>query len=161
MITKTHYFGTKPYPFDHGHNAALLLGRVNAFLWDCAELGYYHYEIDPDTEIMISGSKDGSGDGGYRLASSKTGARRSKHKFGHGIDICDTKRLLAAFCISKLGRELMQKHNLYMENPRWTPVWCHLQDVHPLSRMRVYRPSMRAPLTRPLPDLDKVGYKND
>jgi hypothetical protein len=149
MITKEQYFGTKKHSIEHEANSVIFLSRLNSFLYDAAQAGAYHYAIDPDTETQISGAKGGSGDGGYRTPDSSTGAKNSKHKDGHGGDVTDQARELCAFAV--LHPEALEKHGLYIEDPRWTPVWLHAQDVAPSSGQRIYRPSMSPPLAPALP----------
>jgi len=146
MIILAHYFGTKPHPMAHEANANKLLAAVNLYLTDCHALGHYGWWVDPDTGTCISGAKGGSGDGGYRTIDSKTGAASSSHKVGQGVDIYDPDRKLAEFSVSKKGLELLDRHGLWIEDPRWTPVWIHVQCVSPKSGKRVYIPSTSAPL---------------
>lgn len=149
MITLEQYFGAKKHPPEHTANAAIFLSRLNAYLYEASRAGAYHYVIDPDTGTQISGSKGGSGDGGYRTPDSKTGGKGSRHRDGHGGDVADPARELAAFAIKH--PEVAEKHGLYFEDPRWTPVWLHAQDVPPVSGARFYRPAMTPPLASALP----------
>lgn len=136
MITKAHYFGNKPHPIEHEANADMLLARVNVMLYELADKGIYDYWIDPDTGTQISGAKGGSGDGGYRLPDSKTGAPSSSHKIGRGIDVYDPQNVLD----DAIDRKLLIKHGLYREHPDSTIGWLHLQDKAPKSGCRTYKP---------------------
>ena len=149
MILEERFFNNKPHPQAHGTNAALLLGAVNPFLDEAAAAGAYGYWIDPDTGTQISGAKGGSGDGGYRLPSSKTGSKTSKHLEANAVDVYDPDRKLAAWCV--LNKAILAKYGLYMEDPRWTPGWVHLQRVPPGSGKIIYVPSKSAPLAKALP----------
>lgn len=149
MITKAQYFGSKPKPLAHEANADRLLARVAILHKRAAEDGVYGYWIDPDTGSQISGSKGGSGDGGYRTPDSTTGAKSSTHRTGDGVDTFDPDRALCAWCV--MHPEELDKLGLYMEDPRWTPGWCHLQQIKPASGKRVYIPSTSAPLAPALP----------
>jgi len=136
MITKAQYFGSKPYPIEHEANADMLLAQVNCLLHEAAEAGIYDYWIDPDTNSQISGSKGGSGDGGYRLPDSKTGAPKSNHRTGHAVDVYDPDNKLDEF----VNKKILEKYNLYREHPDKTFGWLHLQDVAPKSGCRTYLP---------------------
>ena len=151
MITLEQYFRGKPHPIAHEANANYLLGALNLYLHECVALGHYDWEIDPDTDSCISGAKGGSGDGGYRLPDSKTGAPSSSHREAKGTDVCDTLRKLAAYCVTDAGKAHMKKRGLYMEDPRWTPVWCHFQLIAPRSGHRIYIPAMTRALAPDLP----------
>jgi len=73
-------------------------------------------------------------------------AKGSKHISGQAIDVFDPERRLAQWCLDNML--LLGKCALYMEDPRWTPTWVHLQIVPPVSGKRVYIPST-APATAP------------
>lgn len=151
MNTLEHYFNGKSHPIGHEANANYLLAATNLFLHECVALGHYDWEIDLDTDTCISGSKGGTGDGGYRLPDSKTGAPSSSHREANGVDVCDTLRKLAAYCVTKAGEAHLARRGLYMEDPRWTPVWCHLQRIAPRSGRRIYIPAMTRALALDLP----------
>jgi hypothetical protein len=156
MITKMQYFGVKHSPVEHEANADKMLAAVNCLWHEAADAGVYGYWIDPDTNSQISGSKGGAGDGGYRTPDSKTGAKSSTHREGHGCDTYDPERKLAAWCV--LNVELLVKHDLYIEDPRWTPGWVHCQDVPPKSGKRVYIPASTPPLAPALPGQKAVPH---
>jgi hypothetical protein len=78
-------------------------------------------------------------------------AKRSTHITGEGCDLRDDKdRSFARWCLRNL--EALARLDLYMEDPRWTPTWVHLQNRAPGSGRRVYVPSAAAPLAKPLPE---------
>jgi hypothetical protein len=143
-ITVAQYFRDKPRSKEHGDNAVGLLAAVNSLLFEAAEDGAYDYAIDPDTGGQISGSKGGSGDGGYRLPDSETGAEGSNHKSANGVDVFDPARTLAKWCVENPDR--IAAHGLWCEDFRWTPTWCHFQRVPPRSGNRIYIPSASKPL---------------
>lgn len=134
MITKAHYFGGKAHPIEHEANADMLLAKVNVLLHELADKGIYDYWADPDTGTQISGAKGGSGDGGYRLPDSTTGAPSSSHKEGRGVDVYDPDNALD----DAVDRKLLIKHGLYRETPKATPGWCHLTDRAPKSGCRTF-----------------------
>jgi hypothetical protein len=143
MISLLEYFG----PWD-GHaddtparraNAERLLGRVNPMLSAAASDGV-DLELNPGTNSLVSGH----GLGGFRPQACGVGAPRSRHKEGSALDVYDPHRALAGWCIEH--PEALLAANLYMEDPRWTPTWVHLQTEPPLSGKRVYIPSSSPPL---------------
>lgn len=140
MISLPDYFGAK---FDHPEctevmkdNARTLLGRVNAMLDEARDAGVYKDWIDPDTGTRISGSKGGSGDGGFRLSTSTTGAAGSQHRKARAVDVYDPNNLLDGW----VNDVILARHGLYREHPRVTRAWCHLQSVAPKSGRRTFQP---------------------
>lgn len=111
-----------------------LLKRVNALLAFAATCSAYSYSIDLDTMTQISGSKGGSGDGGFRLPDATTGAARSSHKEGKGIDVYDPHDALDKW----LTDDVLAEYNLYREWPKHTPGWCHLTTRRPASGKRTF-----------------------
>lgn len=152
MITKAQYFGNKPHTIAQEAAADKLLAAVNLLLHKAEDGCGYEYWIDPDTGTQISGAKGGAGDGGFRLPNSTTGAKSSKHKLARAVDVYDPNRVLAQWIVS--NPSLLKAHGLYCEDFRWTPVWCHFQDIAPKSGMRIYIPAMTPALA---PDL--IGQK--
>lgn len=81
---------------------------------------------------------------------SNAGAK-STHLTAEGCDLQDTKdRSLARWCLRNL--RVLERLGLWMEDPRWTPDWVHLQTRPPGSGKRVYIPSAKPPLAKPLPE---------
>lgn len=144
MLTIEQYFGDKKHPQEHTSNATKLLIKVNRLLAIAQNDGGYHVWIDPDTGTQISGAKGGSGDGGYRLPDSKTGAASSSHKTGDGVDVFDHCRILAQWCVN--NQDKLDSVGMYCEDFRWTPYWCHFQQIPPKSGKRIYIPATTAPL---------------
>lgn len=138
MITITDYFGKKIDHIEVTHemvaNATELLRKVNELLKYAALDGAYKSPIDPDTGTLVSGSKGGAGDGGFRLSDSATGASKSKHKNANAVDVYDPGNAFDAW----LTDETLEEFGLYRETPTKTPGWCHLQDVPPGSGNRTY-----------------------
>ena len=71
-------------------------------------------------------------------AAIKTAARRSKHLKGQALDLEDWAREIAKAIMENL--HLLERHGLYMEDPRFTKSWCHLQDIPPRSGKGVFIP---------------------
>lgn len=137
MITHSQYFlnpntgEIKAHDLDCDEACIGLLGKVNAMLQHLK----WGYPIDKDTGCSISGSKGGTGGGGFRL-SWESGAPSSKHKTGHAVDVFDPKNELDGM----LTDEILEQFGLYREHPDDTPGWCHLQDVSPKSGRRTFKP---------------------
>jgi hypothetical protein len=152
MISVADYFDPKGLNHpevteQHQEDAALLLGKVNALLEEAEEDGGFIPQTDPDTGTCISGSPpraEKSGDGGFRLSDSKTGAAKSAHKRARGVDVYDPgnrlDRYIDMFEEGEGYNTLLEKHGLYREAPGKTPGWCHLQDIAPGSGRRTFNP---------------------
>lgn len=151
MISTDDYFRlTEPYRTPELEaTAEAMLAKVDA-LREEAEGDGVEFCVDPDTGTEISGAKGGSGAGGFRPPNSGTGAPNSTHKTAHAVDVYDPQRRFASWCLAHLDR--VREHGLYMEDPRWTPGWVHLQDVPPKSGKLCYVPST-APALHGLPPL--------
>lgn len=74
-------------------------------------------------------------------------SKTSKHLTAQAIDLPDPDRTLADWCVDNL--DILEELGLWMEDPRWTPDWVHLQTAPPKSGRRIYIPS-----TLPAPDPD-------
>jgi len=131
MIDEGQYFGGKSHTEEQEQAAAALLDKVNNMLASLA----WDYPIDPDTGTSISGSKGGSGDGGFRLPNATTGKTLSKHKTAHAVDVFDPGNNLD----NRLDDEILERFGLWREHPDSTlGGWCHLQDVPPKSGKRSF-----------------------
>lgn len=135
FITIRDYFGSKQHTDEHTANAVELLKCVNALLAEfVAQGGTLHK--DPDTGTYISGSKGGSGDGGYRVPTTTTGRQGSAHKEAMAVDVFDASENLDNW----ISRDLLVKYDLYREAKQWTPGWTHLQTRPPKSGNRSFNP---------------------
>ncbi len=135
MITKTQYFRNKPHTIKQEAAGDMMLGRVNLFLYHKAQKGQYHYPVDPDTDTTISGKKNGTGGGGFRLPDEE-GAELSSHKEAKGVDVFDPDDELD----DNTTDEELAEHGLYREHPSKTPGWMHLTDRPPNSGKRTFYP---------------------
>lgn len=144
MIRLTEYFGSKPYSVAHEAAAQDLLNRVNALIDEAAEAAAFVRTIDPDTGTEISGSKGGSGDGGFRLPNATTGRQGSSHKEAKGVDCFDPDgdldEWLDTFEQGGGRNSKLEEHGLYREAPTSTPTWCHLTTRAPGSGRRTFFP---------------------
>lgn len=76
-------------------------------------------------------------------------ASHSRHLTGQAVDLADDDRTLATWCVDNLDD--LAAVGLWMEDPRWTPTWVHLQVVPPKSQKTVYQPSTAKPLDPDFP----------
>lgn len=65
-------------------------------------------------------------------------AMGSSHLYGCAVDIADPTGALAKWLISDTRR--LEARGLWMEDPRHTPTWCHLQTYAPKSMNRIFVP---------------------
>lgn len=79
---------------------------------------------------------------GYRPAAInvtiKNAAKFSNHQKCLACDFRDLDGSLAKFCLENL--DSLEACGLYLEDPRFTKGWCHLQCVPPRSGSRVFTP---------------------
>lgn len=134
-ITLHDYFGDKPHTPEQADNATELLKRVNALLAEYVVSGGV-MTIDQDTGTYISGAKGGSGDGGFRLPDSTTGAPNSRHRKAQAVDVSDQHEGMDVW----LSDKMLTKHGLYRESSLVTITWVHFQSIGPLSGRRTYIP---------------------
>lgn len=102
-------------------NAEVLLTYVNDLL----------KQLDLDVEVS-SGFRPPS----YNKTV-KGAARKSKHQTGEAIDLRDPKGELAKLLLTE---GILEEFNLYMEDPKFTKGWVHLQSRPPGSGRRVFKP---------------------
>jgi hypothetical protein len=88
-----------------------------------------HLEI---TATVVSGFRTKAAN------ASAHGASDSHHMTGHAVDLCDLRGRLS----SEIMRDpsVLDKFDLYLENPQYTPGWLHVQDVAPKSGHRIFTP---------------------
>jgi hypothetical protein len=127
-------------------NARLLLGKVNALLEiaDMQDAGpkYMH------ESCVVSGWRP-------RAVNDRTSnaGLQSLHITGEAVDLRDwNDRRFARWCLRHADE--LRRLALWMEDPRWTPSWVHLQSRPPRSGRLVFIPSTRPPLAPPLPEQD-------
>lgn len=84
-------------------------------------------------------------------------AALSKHLFALACDVRDENRALAQWCVSNKAKLVLCE--LWMEDPRWTPAWVHLQVVPPGSGKRIYIPSTKPPLAPALEGQSELSFR--
>lgn len=138
-ISTGEYFG--PYLSDPSvtptilAHSADLLTKVN-YVYALANLAGCELPDNPATGSGVSGS----GHGGFRNPLCTVGAPGSPHRTGEAVDRYDLSRKFASWCLAH--QDILVDQGLWMEDPRWTVSWVHLQTYPPKSGLRVYRPSM-------------------
>lgn len=73
-------------------------------------------------------------------ANTKNAAVKSHHMTGKAVDIGDDDELLDTWLMSSEGQKALVEIGLWMESPKATPRWAHLQIVPPRSGRRVFIP---------------------
>lgn len=127
-------------------NAALLLSRVNLLL-EWADEGGVRPAIDARTGTPVA---SGWRPPAVNDRTANAGAS-SKHRTAEGVDLRDhPAREFARWCLRNV--DALEEIGLWMEDPRWTPTWVHLQCRPPGSGRRVYVPSAAPALCAALPE---------
>lgn len=79
---------------------------------------------------------------GYRTSSDQDrinpGAPLSKHTICAAIDLEDKDGKLKAFCLANL--QVLESIGLWIEDPKATPTWLHIQCLPPKSGHRIFIP---------------------
>ncbi len=144
MITLQQYFGAKEHTDAHAAAALVFLEKVENLFYEFSEATGKPWSVDPDTGSCISGSRGGSGDGGFRLPTATTGSEHSSHKQARGVDVYDPDNAfdnwISTFDGVSGANSKLQEHGLYREHPDATPTWVHLTDRAPFSERRTFKP---------------------
>ena len=144
MITPEQYFGAKPHDAEQEILAEDLLARVNALIAEAEASVEFTSTVCPNTGTQISGSKGGTGDGGFRLPTATTGSPQSSHKQAKAVDVYDPldklDEWLDQFEHGVGDNTMLEKHGLYRESPASSPGWVHLSTRRPGSGRRTFVP---------------------
>ncbi len=90
-------------------NAIILLNKVNQLL----------EELGVKKAVVTSGFRPAAVN-----ANIKGAAKKSLHMLGKAVDIADVGNKLAHQILAR--PDLLEKYELWMEDPSCTPTWCHL-----------------------------------
>lgn len=117
----------KESPITNGmrEDAIELLKRVNALLAE-----FYKQVPKAKKRIITSG---------YRTAKVNAqvgGAKKSNHMLCRAVDLSDPDQVLDNW----LTDEILEKFDLYREDPSATKTWVHLQSCPPKSKKRTFLP---------------------
>lgn len=144
MITLEQYFQAKPHAPQHETAAQDLITRRNRLRKEWSADTGKEPPLCPNTGTEISGSKNGQGDGGFRLQTATTGADHSSHKEARGVDDFDPgdelDTWLDRFEDGAGGNSKLEQYGLYREHPSATHGWCHLTTRAPGSGHRTFHP---------------------
>lgn len=83
---------------------------------------------------------------GYRppqINANVGGVKLSAHQTCEAVDIADPNNEFAKWCLNNLKH--VKECGLYLEDPRWTPTWVHLQIRRPASGKLVFVPDNSPP----------------
>jgi hypothetical protein len=126
------------------------VGRINAVLEIAAVEGVVPQSVHP-FGYVASGWRP-------KAVNDKTSnaGQFSPHLYALACDLHDwLDRRLARWSLRNL--DVLDKHGLYMEDPRWTPRWVHWQTRPPVSRHRVFIPSSAPALALALPEQETTA----
>jgi hypothetical protein len=70
-------------------------------------------------------------------------AKRSLHMDCAALDIADVDGRVRDYCLANL--QTLKTVGLWLEDPRWTPTWIHVQIYAPKSGRRIFIPDSSAP----------------
>ena len=136
MITLSQYFAGKPHDEDQQDLATDLLDSVNELCEAYEADTGFQLLTCPNTGSQVSVSKNGHGDGGFRLQTATTGKQNSSHKEARAVDIFDPGNRLDHW----ITDDILEAHGLYREAPDSTNSWCHLTTRAPHSGRRTFQP---------------------
>lgn len=106
----------------HKTNANLTVAKLNAVL-----------EAFGQKRRIVSGWRPSSIN-----AATKGASPTSRHVLCQAGDLEDNNRELMGWCLN--NPDLLERVGVWMEDPRDTPTWIHLQTVPPKSGNRIFRP---------------------
>lgn len=79
------------------------------------------------------------------------GAKKSNHMLCLACDFVDMDSSLDAYCVA--NENILEECGLYLEHPKWTKTWCHLQAIKPMSCKRIFVPQATEPVKEKLDTL--------
>jgi uncharacterized protein YcbK (DUF882 family) len=63
---------------------------------------------------------------------------KSQHLFGAAVDIADSQKELQSWCLNNI--QVLENSQLWLEDFKATPNWCHFQIYPPKSKKRFFMP---------------------
>jgi hypothetical protein len=89
------------------------------------------FNATKDGVLLVAGKNNSLVNSGWRPpavnAATPNAAARSRHMTGEACDVHDPDGALDKWCVANLP--VLAKVGLWMEHPKATPGWCHLQTV--------------------------------
>lgn len=77
------------------------------------------------------------------------GATKSNHMICMACDFIDIDSSLDSFCVA--NQHVLEECGLYLEHPKWTNTWCHLDIFH--RKRHIFIPSDKEPTREKLDNL--------
>ena len=124
----------------------ILMGREKAHPLSKAQEANLERLLKAANEVRKAYGKPMVVSSGYRPAAINAavgGAKRSNHMECLAVDFRDTDGSLVLWCLNNLA--LLKSIGFYMEDPRWTKGWVHLQIIAPRSGKRIFIPAAGTP----------------
>lgn len=119
--------------------AIVLLSRVTEAMAEAEKFGVTYELNSKRGDCMTSGWRPSA----YN-STVPNAAPRSLHILGGAVDLYDPEGVIDTFFFGHeghgIGREILVKHNLWMEHPSATKGWAHFQDKAPRSNNRFFFP---------------------
>lgn len=113
-------------------NGAALVRKVNALLTDLK--AFHELAVDIEAIKVASGFRPSNIN-----AQTPAAAKRSLHMTLNAVDLLDPQNEIGR-CIEK-APWLLIEHDLWLENPRNTPGWCHIDQGDRKKRLvRIFAP---------------------
>lgn len=139
MITLVDYFMGRRETFPLSltptieNNAVRTVGIANELIVLAKGAGFV-VKPNPRTGSLVS-----SGWRPPQINTKAGGAARSCHLSGEAIDLYDPDGKLDEFCLAA-SHWVLRELGLWLEDPKATPGWCHVQTKPPRSGRRVFLP---------------------
>lgn len=117
-------------------NIDRMLTRVNSLIAYMSKDGII-VPVNPKTKSQISGDANG----GFRPQDCAVGSPKSNHKLGLAVDLYDPDGgKIDEWVTNPINIKYIIAIDLYFEDKKSTPGWCHVQIVPPKSGRRWFLP---------------------
>jgi uncharacterized protein YcbK (DUF882 family) len=119
-----------------------LMGRTTMDKLTPEQVGNLNTIVPRANELLEAFGEYRKVNSGYRSREDQMrinpSAPLSKHTICAAVDLEDKDGRLKAWCMANLG--MLSKIGLWMESPKSTPTWVHVQSIAPRSGSRVFTP---------------------
>ena len=123
--------------------AEFLMGRDQLYPLTDDLKAHAQVTVDRVNQLLAKFGSKRKVDSGYRPEAindrTANAAKNSKHEICEACDLEDKDGKLWQWAVHNLA--VLKEIGLWMEDPRWTPDWLHVQIVAPASGRRVFVPS--------------------